>query len=90
MAIKDGGSYVFDDKPMERSKHMTTKEIAIVWSSIVLIVLIVVSSITIYNVYAPTRPHPDALAVCATYESARTSHFCVELARAHANREPAR
>jgi hypothetical protein len=89
MAIQDGDSYVFEPKEL-RSKNMTSKEIAIVWGSIVMIVLIITGSITFYNVYAPTRPTPDALVVCASYESARSSHFCVELARAQVRQEQPR
>jgi hypothetical protein len=68
---------------------MTTKEIAIVWGSIVLIVAIIFGTVGFVKVYAPNT-QPDALTTCATYESARSSHFCVELARAHAIREQAR
>lgn len=60
---------------------MSERELMITWGGVVTATAIVMGCWTIMSLYSPLAPRATARETCATYETARNSNFCMEIAR---------
>lgn len=60
---------------------MSERELMITWTGIVTATAVVMGCYTIMSLYSPATPRLTVRETCATYEIARNSNFCIEIAR---------
>lgn len=60
---------------------MSDRGLIVTWGGIVGTVAVVMICSTLMSIYSPPKPRESAKQTCATYEAARSTAFCLEIAR---------